>query len=158
MYGDIAYAKSWSGFKHPRGQSSIYVTWREQIKAYMIARHLDPGRLTETQVYSMLLYTRGLSPVKGQIELIKRQHHADDILELNRDPKILVRDSGKKLQTTKECQMAGRDGRGDITEPRVSASHLDSVRPALTSTAGGSCRLGVAIFTASCQNRYCSSI
>jgi len=42
--------------------------------------------------------------------------------------------------------------------PRVSASHLDSVRPALTSTASGSCRLGGAIFAVSCQNAYCSSI
>jgi len=117
VYGDIAYAKLWCGFKHPRGQSSIYATWREQIKAYMIACHLDPGRLTETQVDSILLFTRGLSPVKERIQLIKRQHHADDLLELNRHLKILVRDSGKKLQTTTERQRAGRDGSGDVTEP-----------------------------------------
>jgi len=83
----------------------------------MIARHLDPGRLTETQVDSILLFARGLSPVKERIELIKRQHQADDVLELNRHLKILVRDSGKKLQTTKERQTAGGDGRGDVTEP-----------------------------------------
>jgi len=83
----------------------------------MIARHLDPGRLTETQVDSILLFARGLSPVKERIELIKCQHHADDLLELNRHLKILVRDSGKKLQTTKERQRAGRDGRRDVTEP-----------------------------------------
>jgi len=83
----------------------------------MIARHLDPGRLTETQVDSILLFARGLSAVKERIELIKCQHHADDLLELNRHLKILDRDSGKKLQTTKEHQRAGRDGRRDITEP-----------------------------------------
>jgi len=83
----------------------------------MIARHLDPGRLTATQVDSILLFTRGLSPVKERIEFIKRQHHANDLLELNRHLKILVEDSGKKLQTTKERQRAGRDGRGDVTEP-----------------------------------------
>jgi len=82
----------------------------------MIARYLDPGRLTETQVDSILLFARGLSAVKERIELSKRQHHADDLLELNRHLKILVRDSGKKLQTTKERQRAGRDGRGDVTE------------------------------------------
>jgi len=82
----------------------------------MFARHLDPGRLTEMQVDSILLFARGLSPVKEQIELIKRQHHAEDLLELNRHLKILVRNSGKKLQTTKEGQRAGRDGRGDVTE------------------------------------------
>jgi len=45
-----------------------------------------------------------------------------------------------------------------LQKPRVTASHLDSVRPALTSTARGSCRLGVAIFATSSQNPYCSSI
>jgi len=83
----------------------------------MIARHLDPGRLTETTVDSILWFARRLSLVKERIELIKRQHHGDDLLELNRHLKILVRDSGKKLQTIKERQRAGRDGRGDVTEP-----------------------------------------
>jgi len=83
----------------------------------MIARHLDHSRLTETQVDSILLFARGLSPVKERIDLIKRQHHADDLLELNRHLKILVSDSGKKLQTSKERQRAGCDGRGDVTEP-----------------------------------------
>jgi len=71
VYSDIAYAKWWCGFKNPRGQSSIYATWREQINAYMIARHLDPGRLTETQVDSIVLFARGLSAVNERIELIK---------------------------------------------------------------------------------------
>jgi len=67
----------------------------------MIARYLDPGRLTETQLDSILLFACGLSPVMERIELIKRHHQADDLLELNRHLKILGRDSGKKLQTTK---------------------------------------------------------
>jgi len=83
----------------------------------MIARHLDRGGLTETQVDSILLLARGLSPVKERIELIKRQHRADHLLELHRHLKMLVRDSGKKLQSSKERQRAGRDGRGDVTQP-----------------------------------------
>ena len=83
----------------------------------MIARHLDPGRLTETQVDSILLFAHGLSPVKERIELIKCRHHTDDLFELKQHLKILVRVSGKKLQMTKERQRAGRDGRGDFTEP-----------------------------------------
>jgi len=83
----------------------------------MIAHHLDPGRLTETQVDSILLLTCGLSPVKERIELIKRQHQADNLVELNQHLKIPVRDSGKKVQTTKERQRAGRDGHGEVTEP-----------------------------------------
>ena len=83
----------------------------------MIARHLEPGRLTEPQVESILLFAHGLSPVKERIELIKCQHHANDLLELNRHQKILVRDSGKKLQTTKEHHRGGHDGRSDVREP-----------------------------------------
>jgi len=83
----------------------------------MIARHLDPGRLTETPVDSILLFAGSLSPVKERIELIKCQHHTDELMELHRHLKILVRDSGKKLQTSKEHQRAGRDGGGDVTEP-----------------------------------------
>jgi len=83
----------------------------------MIACHLDPGRLTKMPIDSILLFTGGLSAVKEQIELIKRQHHGDDRLQLNRHLKILVRDSGKKLQGTKEGQRAGRDSPGDFTEP-----------------------------------------
>jgi len=105
------------GFKHLPGQSSIHATWSEQIKAYMTACHLDPGRLTEMQVDSILLFACGLSPVKEQIELIKRQHHADDLWELNRHLKMVVRDARKKLQTTKERQRARHDGCGDVTVP-----------------------------------------
>ena len=68
----------------------------------MIARHLDPGRLTEKQVESILLFAGGLSPVKERIQLIKHPDPADYLLELNRLLKIVVRDSGNKLQMTKE--------------------------------------------------------
>jgi len=74
-----------------------YATWREQIKAYIIARPLDPARLTEWHVDSIISFARGLSPVKERIELIKREHHADDVGEPIRHLKILVKDSAKKL-------------------------------------------------------------
>jgi len=111
------YAKSWCGFKHPRGSSAAYATCREQIKAYIIARPLDPGRLTESHVDSIISFARGLSPVKERIELIKCEHHADDVWELIRHLKILVKASAKKLQTSNERQRAEREGRGDIAEP-----------------------------------------
>jgi len=111
------YAKTWCGFKHLRGASSVYATWREQNKASIIARLLDPGRLTESQVDSIVSFARSLSPVKEPIELIKSQHHPDDVGEFIRHLKILVKDLAKKLQTSNECQKAGRDLRGDIAEP-----------------------------------------
>ena len=92
-------------------------TWREQIKDYIIARPLDPGHLTESQVDSIISFYPGLSPVRERIELIKRQHHADDVWELIRHLKILVKDWSKKLQTSNERQRAERDGRGDVAEP-----------------------------------------
>ena len=117
------YTKSWCGFKHPAGASSVYATWREEIKAYMIARHLDHGCLTESDVDSISLFARDLSPVKQRFELIKREHHTDDLLELNQHLRILVWDSGKKQQMTMERQKTKKrrktdhHGRGDITEP-----------------------------------------
>jgi len=117
VFGDIAYAQSWCGFKHLGGASSFYATWREQIKAYIIARPLDPGRLTELQVDSLVSFARNLSPVKEGIELIKSQHHTDDVVEFIHHRKILVKDSAKKLQTSNEGQKAGRDLRGDVAAP-----------------------------------------
>jgi len=117
VYGDIADAESWCGFQHPCGPFSVDATWREQINAYSVARPLDPGRLTESQVDSIILFARGLSPVKKRIEFIKHHHHADDVWELIRHPKILVTDSAKKPQTFNKHQRAERDGRGEVVEP-----------------------------------------
>jgi len=69
------------------------------------------------QVYSIVSFARSLSPVKERIELIKSQHHPDDVGEFIRHLKILVKDSAKKLQTSNERQKAGRDLGGDIVEP-----------------------------------------
>ena len=55
--------------------------------------------------------------MKERIQFINRYHHADDVLELIRHLKILVKDSAKKLQTSNERQRAERDGRGDVAEP-----------------------------------------
>jgi len=78
---------------------------------------LDPGRLTESHVDSIISFARGLSPVKERMELIKREHHADDVWELIRHLKILVKSLAKKLQTSNERQRAEREGLGDIAEP-----------------------------------------
>jgi len=77
----------------------------------------DPGRLTESQVDSIVSFAGSLSPVKERIELIKSQHHPNYLGQFFRHLKILVKDSAKKLQTLNELQKAGRDHRGDIAEP-----------------------------------------
>jgi len=88
-----------------------------QIKAYIAARPPDPGRLTESQVDSIISFARGLSPVTERIEFIKHYHEADDVWELIRHLKILVKDSAKKLQTSNKRQRGEWDGRGDVAEP-----------------------------------------
>jgi len=103
--------------KHPQGASSVHATWREEIKAFIIARLLDPGRLSESQVDSIVSFTCSLLPVKEHIELIKSQHHPDDVGEFFRHLKILVKDSAKKLQTSNERQKAGGDLRDYLAEP-----------------------------------------
>jgi len=107
----------WCGFRHPRGASSVHATWREQIKTYILARLLDPSRLTESQVDSIVSFARSLSPGKERIELIKSQHHPDDVGEFIHPLNLLVKDSAKKLQTSNEHQKAGRDLCGNDAEP-----------------------------------------
>jgi len=83
----------------------------------MIPRLLDPGRLTESQVNSIISFVRSLLPVKKHIELMKSQHHTEDVRELIHYLKILFKDLGKKLQRSNERQKAERDIRGDLAEP-----------------------------------------
>jgi len=89
----------------------------EQIATYIIAHLLDPGRLTEFQVNSIISFAPGLSPFKECIELIKSQRHAEDVGEVIRYLKILVKDSAKKLQTLNEHQKDHFLIRGDVAKP-----------------------------------------
>jgi len=123
------FVKSWYEIKHPRATSSIYATLREQIKASIIAGHLDPGRLTELQVDSIVLFARSLLPVKGRIELIKSQHDSDDVGEFISHLKILIKDSAKKPQTMNERQKGQRDLCSDLSEPTVCITNLYSISP-----------------------------
>ena len=117
MFGDIVYAKSRCGF-FDRGITSVsYRGWREQLKAYMTARNLDPGHLTDTQVDAITIFARALMPVKDQVVLIKIKHHPDDIKELTRQLRRLVKDSARKLHTSNLSRLAAaRPGGRDIVE------------------------------------------
>jgi len=117
VYGAIGYAKLQCGFQDPRGPSSVYATWPEQIKAYIVARPLDHSCLTEWQVDSIILFAQSLSPVKEGIEFIKHHHNTDDVWEPIRHLKILVKDLAKKLQTSNKHQRVGWDVRGNVGEP-----------------------------------------
>jgi len=99
------------------GGSAVSATWREQIKAYIIARLLDPGHLTESQINSIISFAQSLAPVKKRIELIKSQHHPEDVGELIYHLKVVVKDSAKKLQMLIKRQKPERDSRRDVAEP-----------------------------------------
>ena len=107
-YGEIIYAKSWCGFKHPRGNKGAYETWRNQIKAYIQAQSLDPGRLTEAQFDPVVVLASARRPVKSRIKFIKSKHHADDVKEIDRQLKILVKNTARKLQTAMEHESGKR--------------------------------------------------
>jgi len=96
---------------------------------YIIARLLDPGRLTESPVDSIISVARGLSPVKERIGLIKSQHYPDGIEEFIRHLKIVVRDSAKKLQTPNEHQKARRIFVATLRNLKVSITNIYSVSP-----------------------------
>ena len=117
MFGDIAYAKSWCGFFDPGITSVAYKGWREQLKANMTARNLDPGHLTDTQVDAITVFACALTPVKDQVVLIKKKHHPHDVNELTRQLRMLVKDSARKLHTSNLGRLAAaRPGGRDIAE------------------------------------------
>lgn len=116
-YGDIAYAKSWCGFQQPRASTALYRAWREAIRAHMTARSLDPRRLSDSQLESVLGFARSLQPVAARIKLVQTKHQADDVDEVERHLRILVKDTAKKLQTTNERRRAERAEVGEVDEP-----------------------------------------
>ena len=109
--------KLWCRFGHLQGSPHVYATWSNQIKAFIIACPLEPGHLTESPVYSIIWFARGQLPVKQCIELIKHEHHADNVWELIRPLKMMVKDVAKKVVWSNKGQRADYASCGDIAEP-----------------------------------------
>jgi len=99
-YGEISYAKSWCGFLNAREPTAAYKAWREQFKAYITVLGGNPTSLTGTQMDTVLSFPRSLTPVKGRIKLIKTNHRPEDVDEVERQIRGLVRETAKKLQAT----------------------------------------------------------
>ena len=55
-----------------------------------------------------MVFASALSPVKSRIKFIKSKYHADDVREIDRQLRILVRDTARKLQTAMEHESAKR--------------------------------------------------
>jgi len=57
---------------------------------------------------SVLSFARSLRPVKGRIKLIKTNHRPEDVDEVERQIRLLVTDTAKKLQATNDRLHAAR--------------------------------------------------
>jgi len=68
----------------------------------------NPTSLTGTQIDSVLSFAPALTPVKGRIKLIKTNHSPEEVHEVERQIRVLVRDTAKKLQATNDRLQAER--------------------------------------------------
>ena len=111
-FGDISYAKSWCGFPNPRKISMHYLNWRHDVKAYITEHAWDPTSLTQEQSGSVLEFAHALSPLAPQLHLLKTEYRKADVDEFECHMKILVKDDGKKLETTIERHNAHPESAG----------------------------------------------
>jgi len=106
-YGEISNTKSWFGFLNAHEPTAAYKEWREPGKAYITVLGWNPLSLTGTQMDSVLS-ARSFTRVKGRIKLIKTNHRPEHDNEVERQLRVLVRDTAKKLQATKDPLYAER--------------------------------------------------
>jgi len=162
-YGEISYAKSWCGFLNAREPTAAYKGWREQVKAYITVHGWNPTSLTGTQMDSVLSFARSLTPVKGRIKLIKTKHRPEDVNEVERQIRVLVRDTAKRLQATNDRLHAERP------EDRIDAEVCDvqskcsppfTLCDSMTSThrfSSGPIRLGLSLLPKADQDPHYST-
>ena len=82
----------------------------------MQARLFDPGRLTAAQFISIIVFTSSLNPFQSRIKLIKTKHHSDDVMEVYRQLRMLVRDTAKKVHRAMEREKAKRGGNSKVAK------------------------------------------
>ena len=82
----------------------------------MTAGNLDPDYLTDAQVEAITVFTRTLQLVKDSMTHIKKMQGRDDVVELSRPLRILVKDSARKLHTSNLGRIAERAGGRDVAE------------------------------------------
>ena len=83
----------------------------------MQARSFDPRRLTAAQLTSFVVFASSLNLVQSHIKLIKTKHHSDDVKEVYRQLRMLVRDTARKLQTAIEREKAKHAGDNEVKGP-----------------------------------------
>jgi len=99
----------------------------------------------------VLSFAHSLTPVKGRINLIKTNRGTEDVDEVDRQIRVLVRDTAKKLQATNDRLHA--EGAEDPIDPEACDVHSKCSPPftlcnSMTSThsfSSGPIRLGLSI-------------
>jgi hypothetical protein len=61
---------------------------------------MKPGNLSASELDSINSFARSLPPVRGHIAAIKKKHRPEDVVEVGRQLRVLVKDTARKLQTT----------------------------------------------------------
>jgi len=162
-YGEISYAKSWCGFLNAREPTAAYKGWREQVKAYIMVLGWNPTSLTGTQMDTVLSCARSLTPVKGRIKLIKTKHRPKDVDKVERQIRVLVRDTAKKLQATNErlhAEWAEDPIDAEVCDVQSKCSRPFSLFDSTTSThsfASGPRRLGLSVLPKADQDPHSST-
>ena len=103
-------------FFDPGVTSGAYFDWCQQLQAYMTALNLDPSYLTDAQVEAISVFVRALPPVKDHVTHIKKNHHPNDVVELSRHLRMLVKDSSRKLHTSNLRRIAELTGGRAVAE------------------------------------------
>ena len=87
---------------------AAYERWRNQLKAYIQVHWLDPRWLKDVQFASVVVCASSIRPIKSRMKFIKNKQHANDVKEINRQLRILVKDTARKLQTAMEHESRKR--------------------------------------------------
>ena len=163
LYREISYAKSWCGFLNAREPTAAYKGWREQVKAYITVLGWNPTSLTGSKMDSVLSFARSLTPVKGRIKLIKTNHRPEDVDEVERQIRVLVRNTAKKLQATNNRLHAERVEDAidaDVSDVQSKYSSPSTSCDSTTSTNSFSSdpiRLGLSVLPKADQDSHYSS-
>ena len=73
----------------------------------MTALSWKPGPLTDDQLDSAVKFARTLPPVNCRIKLIKTKYRQEEVVEVQRHLRHLVKDIARKLQVTMNRLYAG---------------------------------------------------
>ena len=162
-YGEISNAKSWCGLLNAREATAAYKGWREQVKAYITVLRWNHTSLTGTQMDSVLSFACSLTPVKGRIKLIKTNHRPEHVDEVERQIRVLVRDTAKKLQATHDRLHAERAEDpidAEVCDVQSKCSPRFTLWDCTTSThsfSGGPIRLGLSVLPKADQDPHYST-